>query len=232
MPSEAQRPAPPGHTGHRQRLKQRFLEGGADALPDYELLELVLFAGIPRKDTKPIARALLHRFGTFADVIAADPVRLAEVPDVGESAIVALKSVHAAALRLGRAQVLNRPVLSSWDDLVKYCSSGMAFAGKEQFRVLLLDKKNVLVHDHEVARGTVDHVPVYVREVLGLALERNASALILVHNHPSGDPTPSAADITMTREIRDAAQKLGITVHDHLVIGRGRHVSFRAQGLL
>lgn len=232
MPPEAPRPAPPGHTGHRQRLRQRFLEGGADALPDYELLELVLFAGIPRKDTKPVARALLKRFGTFADVIAADPLRLAEVPDMGTSAIVALKSVQAAALRLGRVQVLNRPVLSSWDELVKYCSSGMAFEGKEQFRVLLLDKKNALLDDKEVARGTVDHVSVYVREVLSLALEGNASALILVHNHPSGDPTPSAADITMTREIRDAAQKLGITVHDHLVIGRGRHVSFRAQGLL
>ena len=232
MPPEAPRPAPPGHTGHRQRLKQRFLEGGADALPDYELLELILFLGVPQKDTKPLAKALLAEFKTFADVVSADPARLRKVTGVTPGAVTALKTVAAAAHRLKFGQIRKQDVLSSLEQVVDYCVSRMGFEGKEQFRVLLLDKKNALVHDQEVARGTVDHVPVYVREVLSLALERNASALILVHNHPSGDPTPSAADITMTREIRDAAQKLGITVHDHLVIGRGRHVSFRAQGLL
>ena len=217
---------------HRKRLRSRFMEGGATAMPDYELLELVLFRAIPRQDVKPLARHLLDTFGDFNRVISATPARLVMVKGVGDAVIQELKIVEAAAQRLMRAKVMNRAVLSSWDALVDYCHTAMSHRETEQFRILFLDRKNVMIADEEQARGTVDHVPVYPREVVKRALELNASALILVHNHPSGDPTPSDADISMTAQVQDAAQVLGITLHDHLIIGKSRELSFRAQGYL
>ena len=217
---------------HRKRLRARFIEGGAAAMPDYELLELVLFRAIPRQDVKPLARLLLDTFGDFNRVIAAPVARLQAVKGVGEAVVQELKMVEAAAQRMVRARVMHRPVLSSWDALLDYCHTAMAHRETEQFRILFLDRKNVLIADEEQAKGTVDHVPVYPREVVKRALELNASALILVHNHPSGDPTPSEADIAMTAQIQDAAAALGITLHDHLIIGKSREVSFRAQGYL
>jgi DNA repair protein RadC len=217
---------------HRKRLRERFLQGGAQAMPDYELLELLLFRAIPRQDVKPLARALLDAFGDLAAVVSAPAVRLGQVPGVGEAVIVELKLAEAMALRLARAKVLNRRVISSWDALLDYCHTAMAHRETEHFRVLFLDRKNCLIADEEQGRGTVDHVPVYPREVLRRALELNASALILVHNHPSGDPSPSQADISMTEQIRLAAEALGITLHDHLIIGKEREASFRTLGLL
>lgn len=217
---------------HRKRLRDRFRDGGAEAVPDYELLELLLFRSIPRQDVKPLARALIDRFGDFGRVLSAAPERLAEVKGVGDAVVQDLKIVEAAAHRLARSRVLNRQVISSWDRLLDYCHTTMAHRSTEQFRVLYLDRKNVLIADEEQGRGTVDHVPVYPREVIKRALELEASALILVHNHPSGDPTPSEADIVMTHRIRDAADTLGLTLHDHLVIGSGSEVSFRGQGYL
>lgn len=217
---------------HRKRLRDRFMEGGAAALPDYEMLELLLFRAIPRMDVKPLARLLLDTFGDFNRVISASPQRLQMVKGVGEAVVIELKLVEAAAGRLMRAKVLNMPVLSSWNALLDYCQTVMAHRETEQFRILFLDRKNVLIADEEQAKGTVDHVPVYPREVVKRALELNASAIILVHNHPSGDPTPSEADISMTIQVQDAAQVLGITVHDHLIIGKSRELSFKAQGYL
>lgn len=225
--------APPSYLAdHRTRLRERFMAGGAAAMPDYELLELVLFRAIPRQDVKPLARRLLDVLGDFNAVISATPTRLGKVPGVGPAVIRELKIVEAAAQRLAQARVLRRPVLSDWQALLDYCQTAMAHGEIEQFRVLFLDRKNVLIADEAQARGTVDHVPVYPREVVRRALELNASALILLHNHPSGDPTPSEADVLMTGRIRDAAEVMGIVLHDHLVIGRGREVSFRAEGLL
>jgi len=217
---------------HRKRLRSRFMDGGAAAMPDYELLELLLFRAIPRQDVKPLARFLLDTFGDFNRVVTATPARLASVQGVGDAVVQELKIVEAAAQRMMRARVMHRPVLSSWDALLDYCHTAMAHRETEQFRILFLDRKNVLIADEEQARGTVDHVPVYPREVVKRGLELNASALILVHNHPSGDPTPSEADIAMTAQIMDAAQVLGITLHDHLIIGKERELSFRAQGYL
>lgn len=217
---------------HRTRLRARFMAGGAAALPDYELLELVLFRAIPRQDVKPLANRLLATFHDFNGVISAAPPRLEAVEGVGEAVICELKLVEAAAARLARARVINRHVLSGWDALLNYCHTTMAHRSIEQFRVLFLDRKNVLIADEEQARGTVDHVPVYPREVVKRALELDASALILVHNHPSGDPTPSDADITMTHRIREACEALGLTLHDHLIVGRSRETSFRGQGYL
>ena len=201
-------------------------------MPDYELLELTLFAAIPRRDTKPLAKALMARFGSFAEVIAAPRARLMDVPGVGETVANHLKIVEAAAQRLAKTQVMGRPALSSWSALLDYCTATMARSDKEEFRVLFLDRKNVLIADEVQNKGTVDHAPVYPREVIKRALELSASCLILVHNHPSGDPTPSKADIAMTREIVTAAKALGIAVHDHLVIGRAGHSSFKSLGLL
>lgn len=220
-----------GTDGHRERLRARFLKG-ADAMPDYELLELTLFAALPRRDTKPLAKALLARFGSFADVIAAPRARLMEVKGVGESVAHHLKIVEAAAQRLAKTKVRGRAALSSWSALLDYCTAAMARSETEEFRVLFLDRKNMLVADEVLNRGTVDHAPVYPREIVKRALELNASAIILVHNHPSGDPAPSKADIAMTREVAAAAKALGIVVHDHLVIGRGGHASFKSLGLL
>jgi DNA repair protein RadC len=217
---------------HRKRLRARFSEGGATAMPDYELLELLLFRTIPRQDVKPLARRLLDTFGDLNRVITAPPAHLLATQGVGEAVVQDLKILEAVAQRMMRARVMHRPVLSSWDALLDYCHTAMAHRDTEQFRVLYLDRKNVLIADEEQSRGTVDHVPVYPREVVRRALELNASALILVHNHPSGDPTPSEADITMTMQVQDAAATLGITLHDHLIVGKEREISFRAQGYL
>ena len=217
---------------HRARLRDRFMQGGAAAMPDYELLELILFRAVPRQDMKPVARRLLERFGDFNRVLSAAPGQLAQIEGVGPAIVAELKIVEAAAQRLARSRVINRPVLTSWDALLDYCHTTMAHGAVEQFRVLYLDRKNVLIADDEQARGTVDHVPVYPREIVRRALDLNASAMILVHNHPSGDPTPSAADIDMTRQIVAAAGTMGITVHDHLIIGKSRELSFRSSGLL
>ncbi len=201
-------------------------------MPDYEMLELVLFAAVPRRDTKPLAKALIARFGSFAEVIAAKPERLKELPGVGDAVISQLKIVEAAATRLAKSRVMGKPALSSWNALLDYCMAAMARSPAEEFRVLYLDRKNNLVADEVQTRGTIDHTSVYPREIIRRALEHGASALILVHNHPSGDPTPSRADIEMTREVTAAAKALKITVHDHLVIGRAGHASFKSLGLL
>jgi DNA repair protein RadC len=217
---------------HRQRLRARFMAGGANAMPEYELLELVLFRAIPRRDVKPLARALMERFGDFNRVLTASEVRLRDISGVGDAVVTELKIVEAAAHRMARSRVMQTHVLSSWDALLDYCHTTMAHRETEQFRVLYLDRKNMLIGDEEQAKGTVDHVPVYPREVAKRALELNASAVILVHNHPSGDPTPSKSDIEMTNRVNAACQALDLTLHDHLIIGKSRELSFRADGLL
>jgi DNA repair protein RadC len=224
--------AAPHYTDHRARLRARFVEGGAEAMPDYELMELALFAAIPRRDVKPLAKELIARFGGFAEAIAAPRERLLEIDGIGESVVTQLKIVEAAALRLTRTRLIGRPALSSWQALLDYCAAAMARSPREEFRILFLDRKNVLIADEVLTQGTVDHTPVYPREIVKRALELAASAIILVHNHPSGDPTPSRADIEMTREVAEAAKTLRIAVHDHLVVGRGGTVSFKALGLL
>ncbi len=232
-PADGPKPdEPPYFHNHRARLWRRFLEAGSTSLADYEMLELVLFRAIPRRDVKPLAKRLLNQFGDFNGVISAPPTRLAEVTGTGEAVICELKVVEAAAQRLARARVMNRPALASWGALMEYCETVMAHREIEQFRILFLDRKNVLVADEEQARGTVDHVPVYPREVAKRALEINASALILVHNHPSGDPTPSQSGIEMTKQIALAARAVGVVVHDHVVVGKERDASFRSLGLL
>jgi DNA repair protein RadC len=217
---------------HRARMRQKLLGGGPEALADHELLEMALFLALPRRDTKPIAYRLLARFGSFASTIAAAPGEIAAVEGMGEASAAALKIVQAAAVRLARAEVIDRPVLSNWDALMAYLNAVMARERVEQFRILFLDSRNRLITDEAQSRGTVNHTPVYPREVVRRALELQASAIILAHNHPSGDPAPSREDIAMTREIVAAAQALSITVHDHVIIGNGRWVSFRAEGLL
>src|ERR1700674_1493819 len=224
--------APPHFHGHRARLRQRFREAGADALPDYELLELVLYAALARGDTKPLAKELIKKFGSFAEVLAAPESRLAEVAGVAESTIAVLKVVHAAAARLRRVEVKQHTVLSSWSLVLDYCRTAMAFADKEQLRILFLDKRNQLIADAVQQTGTVDHTPVYPREVVKRALELSVTAIILVHNHPSGDPPPSRADIEMTKQIVEVARGLGIAVHDHIIVGRDGHTSFKAQQLI
>jgi DNA repair protein RadC len=222
----------PHYLDHRQRLRTRFLEGGAKAMPDYEIMELVLFAAIPRRDVKPLAKKLISHFGSFAEAIAAPIERLVEIDGVGETVATHLKIVEAAALRLARTQLLGKPALSSWAALIDYCAAAMARNPNEEFRILFLDRKNVLIADEVQNKGTIDHTPVYPREIVKRALELGASAIILVHNHPSGDPTPSRADIEMTRQIADAAKALRVTVHDHVIVGRSGHASFKALGLL
>jgi DNA repair protein RadC len=221
-----------GSTGHRKRLRDRFRTGGADSMPDYELLEMLLFRVFPRGDTKPIAKRLIDRFGSFAEVVNAPAERLAEVAGVGERAIDELKFVRAAALRLMRSEIMHKPVLASWTQLLDYLKAAQGFEHKEQFRILFLDKKNKLIVDEVQQQGTIDHTPVYVREVVKRALELSATALILVHNHPSGDPAPSRADIDMTRSIVDAARPLGIAIHDHIIVGRQGHASLKALRLI
>jgi DNA repair protein RadC len=228
-----QRPRPAAqHDGHRLRLKERFTNGGPEALPDYELLELVLFSAIPRRDTKPLAKELIDKFKTFAEIINAPPERLKEVKGIGDSAVLQLQLVRAAALRLMEVEVKGRHVLTSWDAVVDYCRAKIGFEATEQFHVLFLDKKNRLIADEMQQRGTVDHTPAYPREIVKRALELSATAIILVHNHPSGDPTPSRADVEMTKTIVDAAKPLNITVHDHLIVGRQGHRSLREMRLM
>ncbi|MEO1139741.1 MAG: DNA repair protein RadC [Pseudomonadota bacterium] len=217
---------------HRKRLRDRFLLGGAEALPDYEMLELLLFRAIPRRDVKPLAHTLLTHFGSFNSVLSAPITQLEDIPGVGEAVTCELKIVEAAAHRLARSRVAGCHIMSSWDTLLEYCHTTMAHRDTEQFRVFYLDRKNTLIADEEQARGTVDHVPVYPREVVKRALHLNASALILVHNHPSGDPTPSEADVVVTKQVQAAADALGITLHDHIIIGKSCELSFRAQGLI
>lgn len=222
----------PHYHGHRDRLRQRLLGKGGEALADYEILEFLLFGAKPRTDTKPLAKALMKRFGSLAAVLAAEPSELAEVPDLGDASIAALKIVPEAARRLAREQILGQPVLSSWGKLLDYCRISLAHEKVERFHLLFLDRQNRLIADETQQRGTVDHTPVYPREVVRRALELGATGLILVHNHPSGDPTPSKADIEMTREIVAAGEKLGIAVHDHVVIGKSGKTSFKSAGLL
>jgi len=222
----------PHYWGHRERLRQRFLAGGHAAMPEYELLELLLFNAIERRDVKPLAKALLAAFGGLNGVVAASEHRLMQVPGTTPKVWLQLRIVEAFAHRMAQARVIRRSVISSWDDLMRYCRTVMAYRDTEQFRILFLDRKNVLIADEAQAKGTVDHVPVYPREVARRALELNASALILVHNHPSGDPTPSGADIAMTEEIVRACEAIGVVLHDHVVIGKGAEASFRSLKLV
>ncbi len=230
-PAEA-REATPHYHGHRQRLRERLLAIGGEQMPDYELLELVLTLAIPRRDVKPLAKTLIDHFGGFAGVIAADQAALENIKGMGEGAVAALKVIEAAAIRLAREEISDKPLIGSWNRLLDYCRTSMARAQTEQFRVLFLDRKNRLIKDEVQQTGTVDHTPVYPREIMKRALELGASALILVHNHPSGDPTPSRADIEITKDVQKAAQALGVQVHDHLIIGKSGHTSFKSQGLL
>jgi DNA repair protein RadC len=218
--------------GHRERLRARFIAGGADPLPDYELLELVLFRSLPRRDVKPIAKRLIARFGSFAEVMGASTERLREIEGIGESTAFDLKVIGAAAQRIARGGVAKRKVLSSWASVIEYCRTSMAFAEREEFRILFLDKRNQLIADETQQRGTVDHTPVYPREIVRRALELSATALILVHNHPSGDPAPSQADIRMTLDIQQIARPLGISIHDHVIVGRNGHASLKGLGHL
>ena len=224
--------APPHYHGHRERLRERFREAGAEALSDYELLEAVLFRAQPRRDVKPLAKTLIATFGSFAEVISAPVTRLAEVKGLGDATITELKLVQAAASRLIRGEVKKRPVLSSWSAVLDYCRSAQAFADREQFRVIFLDKRNRLIADELQQVGTIDHTPVYPREVVKRALELSASAIILVHNHPSGDPTPSQADIQMTQQIMTVASSLGIALHDHIIVGKDGHASLKGLKLI
>ena len=224
--------ASPHYHGHRERLRARFRDAGAEAVSDYELLELLLFRAIPQRDVKPLAKELIAKFGSFAEVGAAPRARLKEIQGVGAAVVDEMKIVQAAASRLARGQVRKQTVLSSWSSVLDYCRTAMAFADKEQFRVLFLDKRNQLIADEVQQTGTVDQTPVYPREVVKRALELSATALILVHNHPSGDPTPSRADIQMTQSIIDVARPLGIAVHDHIIVGKEGHASFKGLRLI
>jgi DNA repair protein RadC len=227
QPTEA-----PHFHGHRMRLRERFRGAGADALSDYELLEMVLFRAIPRGDVKPLAKTLIKKFGSFAEAIHAPATRLLEIEGVGEATITELKLVAAAAQRIAKGQLQQRTLLSSWNNVIDYCRTSMAFADKEQFRILFLDKRNQLISDEVQQTGTVDHTPVYPREVIKRALELSATAIILVHNHPSGDPTPSSADIQMTKAIVGIATPLGISVHDHIIVGKNGHASMKGLKLI
>ena len=227
----AEAPAP-HYLGHRERLRERFLEAGPDAVSEYELLELVLFRAIPRRDVKPLAKALIAKFGSFGEVVSAPRQRLREVEGLGNAAIAEIKIVQAAAGRLARGQAKKRTVLSSWSAVLDYCRTTMAFADKEQFSIIFLDKRNQIIADETQQTGTVDHTPVYPREVVKRALELSATALILVHNHPSGDPTPSRADIQMTQSIVEIAKPLGISVHDHIIVGKEGHASLKGLKLI
>ncbi|HEX4890484.1 MAG TPA: DNA repair protein RadC [Alphaproteobacteria bacterium] len=221
----------PHYAGHRDRLRNRFMEAGAEALADYELLELILFRAIPRRDVKPLAKQLIKRFGSLADVISAEPDRLREVID-SEGVVREMKIVQAAALHLSRSTVLKKELLPSWNALLEYCQAAMAYEKNEQFRIVFLDHKNFVIADERQQQGTVNHTPVYPREVMKRAMNLSASAIVLVHNHPGGDPIPSRADIEMTKQIVEAGKPLNITVHDHIVIGRGSTVSFKQLGLI
>ena len=224
--------AQPHYWGHRERLRKRFREAGADALSDYELLEILLFRALPQRDVKPLAKTLIETFGSFAEVIGAPASRLAKIKGLGPSSITDLKIIQAASSRSLRGAVKRRPVLSSWSTVLDYCRTAQAFADREEFRVLFLDKRNQLIADEVQQTGTIDHTPVYPREVVKRALELSATAVILVHNHPSGDPTPSRADIQMTQQIISVAQPLGISVHDHIIVGKEGHASLKGLKLI
>jgi DNA repair protein RadC len=237
MPAKTSKPQDqpaetPHYHGHRERLRERFDSAGPDALSDYELLEMVLFGARPRGDVKPLAKTLIKKFGSFAEVIHAPESRLREVDGIGDRTVTELKLIAAAAQRIAKGQLKQRTMLSSWNDLIDYCRTSMAFADKEQFRVLFLDKRNQLITDEVQQTGTVDHTPVYPREVIKRALELSATAVILVHNHPSGDPSPSQADVQMTRAIVDIATPLGIAVHDHIIVGKNGHASLKGLKLI
>jgi DNA repair protein RadC len=221
----------PHYHGHRSRLRDRVLKAGIESLPDYELLELTLFYAIERIDTKPLAKRLLERFGTLGDIFAAEPEQLREF-EIDQRTLVLFKAMRESGRRLAERKVKDMPVMTNWQQLLDYCHAALAHEKTEQFRILFLDRKNVLIADEVQQRGTIDHTPVYPREVVKRALALNAAALILVHNHPSGDPKPSREDIEMTKEIRKACEALGISIHDHLVIGRKGHSSFRSLGLI
>jgi DNA repair protein RadC len=218
--------------GHRERLRKRFLEAGDESLADYELIELILFRAIPRRDVKPLAKELVKKFGSFAEVVSAPPARLKEVEGVSAAVAAEFKIVEASALRFAKGVVKKRRALGSWSEVIDYCRTAMAFEDHEEFRVLFLDKKNGLIADEAQGVGTVDHTPVYPREVVKRALELAASAVLLVHNHPSGDPTPSTQDVKMTLDIIAIAAPLGVTVHDHIIVGRQGHASLRGLRLI
>ena len=224
--------APPHYHGHRERLRDRFRDVGADALSDYELLEMVLFRALPRRDVKPLAKTLIGKFGSFAETVHAPAARLREVDGLGEAAITEIKLIAAAASRVAKGQLKQRTVLSSWSAVIEYCRAAMAFADKEQFRILFLDKRNQLIADELQQVDTIDRTPVYPREVVKRALELSATAIIMVHNHPSGDPTPSTADIQMTKSIIGIANPLGISVHDHIIVGKNGHASLKGLRLM
>jgi DNA repair protein RadC len=236
MTADADNPAgfaeAPHYHGHRERLRERFRDAGADALSDYELLEMVLFRALPRRDVKPLAKSLIGRFGSFAEVVHAPDARLREISGLGEAAIIEIKLIAATASRVAKGQLKQRTMLSSWTAVIDYCRTSMAFADKEQFRILFLDKRNQLIADEVQQVGTVDHTPVYPREVVKRALELSATAIIMVHNHPSGDPTPSQADIQMTKSIVDISAPLGISVHDHIIVGKNGHASLKGLRLI
>jgi DNA repair protein RadC len=220
------------YSGHRERLRQRFRKSGGDALQSYELLELVLFRAIPRRDIKPLAKALLARFGDLSAIFSASVESLREIPGITENMITELKLIEAVALEVGQSRSLHKPLLSSWDHLIEYLRAKTADKSIEEFHVLFLDKKNQIIADEVMGRGTVDHAPVYPREIIKRALQLDASALVLMHNHPSGDPAPSRADIDMTRKIQDLASGFSIRLHDHVIIGRQSEVSFKNMGLI
>ena len=222
----------PHFHGHRDRLRARFRSAGADALSDYELLELVLFRALPRRDVKPLAKLMIQAFGSFAETVHAPDNRLREIGGLGEAAITEIKLIAAASNRVAKGQLKQRTLLSSWATVIDYCRTAMAFADKEQFRILFLDKRNQLIADEVQQIGTVDHTPVYPREVVKRALELSATAIIMVHNHPSGDPTPSQADIQMTKAVIDVSKPLGIAVHDHIIVGKHGHASLKGMKLI
>lgn len=239
MPTRSKEPDPSGFSeaphyhGHRERLRDRFRDAGPDALSDYELLEMVLFRALPRRDVKPLAKALIAKFGSFAEVVHAPELRLKEVSGLGDSAITEIKLIAATASRVAKGEInKQKTVLSSWSSVIEYCRAAMAFADKEQFRILFLDKRNQLIADELQQVGTIDHTPVYPREVVKRALELSATAIILVHNHPSGDPTPSTADVQMTKSIMSIASPLGISVHDHIIVGKNGHASLKGLRLM
>jgi DNA repair protein RadC len=236
MPADTSDPSEPSEAphyhGHRERLRERFHGAGQDALSDYELLEMVLFTAQPRRDMKPLAKTLLKEFGSFAEAIHAPDARLREIDGIGEATITQIKLIAAAASRIAKGQLKQRTMMSSWNDVIDYCRTSMAFADKEQFRILFLDKRNQLISEEVQQIGTVDHTPVYPREVIKRALELSATAIILVHNHPSGDPTPSQADIQMTKTIIEIAGPLGISVHDHIIVGKNGHASLKGLKLI
>lgn len=221
----------PHYHDHRQRLRARLLQSGASSLADYELLEFLLFSAIPRADVRPLAKRLIEHFGSFGAVLTAEKERLIRIKGMGEASAAVLLATREAGLRLLKAEFLERPILDSWQKVVDYCSASLAHSTVEEFHLLFLDRKNAVITTERQQRGTIDHAPVYVREVMKRALDVGASAIIMVHNHPSGDPAPSASDIETTKQVAGAAAMLGITLHDHIVIGKGRHASLKGLGL-